>query len=222
MSRKVVVILSGGMDSATLLARELHVGHTVAALSVNYGQRHSRELGAAVRLCHHYNIPHTIVDMTGLSGVMRGSSQTDPSVAVPEGHYAEPSMKQTVVPNRNMLLIATAAAHCISIGYDEVVYGAHAGDHAIYPDCRPEFVSQMERALRWCHYTPVRLRAPFLAMDKGDIATLGQQLGVPYQYTWTCYKGGDEACGACGACRERLEAFEKAGVADPLVYSEAS
>lgn len=189
---KVVVVLSGGMDSATLLYKVLADGHEVDALSVNYSQRHSRELYCAEDLCKHLGIPWTCVDLTGLSTVLKGSSQSDPNVEVPEGHYEEPSMKKTVVPNRNMLLLATATAHCISIGYDAVAYGAHAGDHAIYPDCRKEFVLAMGEALQLCDYSKVKLIAPFLGMDKGDIAILGGALGVPYEKTWTCYNPQSE------------------------------
>jgi 7-cyano-7-deazaguanine synthase len=135
-------------------------------------------------------------------------------------------MKATVVPNRNMLLLATATAHAISIGADCVAYGAHAGDHAIYPDCRKPFVDALSKAMMLCHYFPIDLYAPFLEMDKGDIACLGVEIGVPYEMTWTCYQGGNDDdwdadqlhCGKCGACQERLEAFKKAGITDPVAY----
>jgi len=215
---KVVVVLSGGMDSATLLAKMVDDGHEVAALVVDYGQRHVREVSSAIMLCQHFGVEVTIVDLSSLKDVMRGSSQTDNDIAVPLGHYEEESMKATVVPNRNMLLLATATAHAISLGYDSVAYGAHAGDHAIYPDCREAFVSAMATVMLVCDYEPITLMVPFIDVDKGDIADLGVKLGVPFELTWTCYQGGDVHCGLCGACQERLEAFAKNGHVDPVGY----
>jgi 7-cyano-7-deazaguanine synthase len=202
------------MDSTVLLAKMLDDGHAVTALSVNYNQRHRRELDAARAVCDHYDVEHVVVDLSDLHRVMRGSSQTD-DIDVPEGHYADENMKKTVVPNRNMILLSVATAHCVSLGYDVVAYGAHAGDHAIYPDCRPVFVDQMKRAMRFCDYSAIDLWSPFQSMDKGDIADLGVSLDVPFHLTWTCYKGEEKACGKCGACVERLEAFAKFGHVDP-------
>ncbi len=127
-------------------------------------------------------------------------------------------MKITVVPNRNMILLSLAVGYAITIGAKKVFYGAHAGDHAIYPDCRREFVAAMKRAIPVADWAAVELEAPYLDLDKGDIAIRGKNLGVDYSLTWTCYKGGDKACGKCGACRERLEAFWKAGMTDPVEY----
>lgn len=218
----IVVVLSGGMDSATLLAHTIDKGRDPWALSVRYGQRHVRELRAAAELCQHYAVRHTVVDLGGLRDVMKNSSQTDPTVAVPLGHYEEPSMKRTVVPNRNMILLAVATAHAISHGIEAVAYGAHSGDHAIYPDCRPGFVHAMRPAMAVCDYQPIDLLTPFIDMDKGGIAQLGTALGVPYELTWTCYQGRELACGKCGACTERLEAFAAAGVTDPVEYEAAA
>jgi 7-cyano-7-deazaguanine synthase len=210
------------MDSATLLWKLLADGHQVSALSVDYGQRHGIELRAASNLCKSQKVPWSVAALAyGLKDIMQGSSQTDDSIPVPEGHYAEPSMKTTVVPNRNMLLLAVATAHAISLEYDIVAYGAHAGDHAIYPDCRKPFVLALGEAMKLCHYDGgVALHAPFLDMDKGDIANLGMDLGVPYEMTWTCYKGEELHCGKCGACTERKEAFTKFGHTDPTQYAD--
>lgn len=222
---KVVMALSGGMDSATLYWKALSEGHTVYPMSVDYGQRHHRELVSAAalveRAAHRFGNkaqPRRIADMTGISAFMGGSSQTDPDVEVPEGHYADENMKLTVVPNRNMLIIAAATAWAISEKADEVWYGAHAGDHDIYPDCRPQFVKHMAKAVAHADWHGVRLAAPLIHMDKGEIAAMGLELRVPFELTWTCYKGKHLACGKCGSCTERLEAFSAAGCIDPIEY----
>jgi 7-cyano-7-deazaguanine synthase len=137
-------------------------------------------------------------------------------VAVPEGHYAQENMKLTVVPNRNMLMLAAATAWAISSQYDAVAYACHAGDHIIYPDCRPAFTDAMAQVMSVCDFRPVLLSRPFLHKSKGEIAVLGHQLGVPFRDTWTCYKGEAKPCGVCGACVERAEAFAFAGKHDPL------
>jgi 7-cyano-7-deazaguanine synthase len=205
------------MDSATLLYDLAASGDQVEAVSVDYGQRHGRELSCAMRLCGHLGVRHDVLDLAGVGRLLVGSSQTDPNVPVPFGRYDEPTMKKTVVPNRNMLLLAAAGAVAIARGCDRVAYGAHAGDHTIYPDCRPEFVGAMQAAFWLCDWSRIGLHAPYLEMSKGDICRLGIDLGVPFGDTWTCYVGGDKPCGKCGACTERAEAFEFAGASDPLV-----
>ena len=127
-------------------------------------------------------------------------------------------MKSTVVPNRNMIMLSLAAARAIAVGADGVAYAAHSGDHAIYPDCRPEFADAVAAALRICHYTPIELERPFVDMTKADIVRLGAELGVDFSKTWSCYKGGEKHCGKCGTCVERREAFRLAGVPDPTEY----
>jgi 7-cyano-7-deazaguanine synthase len=215
---KTVLTLSGGMDSAVLLYQLKQQGYEVYALSVDYGQRHRRELDAAARLCEITDTPHEVADLSGLSRLMSGSALTDDSVAVPDGHYAAQSMKVTVVPNRNMLLLATAAAWAISLKADCVSYAAHAGDHTIYPDCRPEFADRLGEAIELADWHPVRLLRPFIAMTKAEIASLGATLGVPFAQTWSCYKGLPRHCGTCGTCTERKEAFADAGLTDPTDY----
>lgn len=218
--KKCMVVLSGGMDSATLLYHMLEEGFECEAVTVDYGQRHSREIVAARDVCESRGIKHHEVDFSELGQFLTGSSQTDSSVPVPHGHYEAEAMKATVVPNRNMVLLSIAASIAIARDCGVLAYGAHAGDHAIYPDCRPEFVVEMQRVLSVCHYDPLLLRVPFIALSKGDICIAGQELGVPYELTWTCYEGGLKACGKCGACQERLEAFKDAGVEDPIKYEE--
>jgi 7-cyano-7-deazaguanine synthase len=214
---KTVLILSGGMDSATLLYDLIAHGDSVEAIGVNYKQRHGKELACAADLCSGLGVRFDVLDLSSLSGFLTGSSQSDPSVPVPFGKYDEPSMKLTVVPNRNMFMLAAAGAIAIARKADRLAYGAHAGDHTIYPDCRPEFVDAMGKAFGLCDWHPLGLHAPYIDITKGDICKRGVALGVPYEKTWTCYVGSDRPCGKCGSCTERAEAFEFAGVPDPLL-----
>ncbi|MCE0760456.1 7-cyano-7-deazaguanine synthase QueC [Marinobacter sp. G11] len=217
MTDTVVVIYSGGMDSFTLLHLARSRGLKVHALSFNYGQRHVRELEAARAVCQAEGILHKVIDIRAMSEVMAGSSLTS-DAEVPEGHYEEDSMKSTVVPNRNMILLSLATGYAVTVGAGAVWYGAHGGDHAIYPDCRPEFVEKMDAVCRIANYEPVGIEAPFMALDKGEILAEGLKLGLDYSQTWTCYNGRDKACGRCGSCVERLEAFAAHGLDDPLAY----
>lgn len=214
---KVVIIYSGGMDSYTVLHQAIHDGYDVHAVSFNYGQRHSKELDYAKRVTSKYGIEHKIVDISAINQLILGSSLTD-DIDVPEGHYEQESMKQTVVPNRNMILLSLAIGYAVSVEAEAVYFGAHSGDHAIYPDCRTEFVEAMNQVSKIANYEPVEVRAPFLSKDKIQILTEGLTLGLDYSETWTCYNGREKACGKCGACQERLEAFEKNDVTDPLEY----
>ena len=213
---KTIVILSGGMDSTVLLAYLLARGDEAKCLTIDYGQRHRREIESAKAVAAHYRVEHRVADLSGLRQFLKGSSQTEEGIAVPEGHYAAENMKLTVVPNRNMLMLAVATAWAISEKAEAVAYGAHAGDHAIYPDCRPEFADALGQAILLCDWHKVALETPFAHMTKGQIATLGRTLVVPFHLTWTCYVGGERPCGKCGACQERAEAFAFAGIADPL------
>lgn len=206
---KLVVLFSGGMDSYTLLQYLRHHGHEVVAMSFDYGQRHVKELGLARAVANAHGIEHRVIDVSWLGSLLPGSSLTDSSVAVPHGHYAEESMKQTVVPNRNMILLSIASAFAVAHGFDGVAIGTHSGDHAIYPDCRPDFLELAAAAVQVGNWIdkPFRFHAPFIAMSKGDIARIGAALGLDYSVTWTCYEGGDVPCGKCGSCVEREEAL---------------
>ena len=216
---KSLVVHSGGMDSTVLLYQLLQAGDEVKALSINYGQRHSRELEAARALCAELGVEHRVADLSGLSDLLAGSALTSSEIDVPEGHYAEDNMKATVVPNRNMILLSVAAGWAISSKYDRIAYAAHSGDHAIYPDCRNEFAEALDGAIRLADWHEVSLYRPFVDMTKADIVAVGAKLGVPFEKTWSCYKGQDLHCGRCGTCVERREAFYLAGVDDPTTYA---
>lgn len=216
---RIIEILSGGMDSATLLYHLIAEGHAVSCLAINYGQRHGRELEAAVHVAALAGVELQIVDLRALTPLLKGSSQTDAAVDVPIGRYDEPNMKLTVVPNRNMLMLAVAIAAAVGEKAEAVAYGAHAGDHTIYPDCRQEFVDAMRVASRLCDWHPVEILVPFQYWTKGDIAKRGLELGVPFILTWSCYRGEETPCGTCGACTERAEAFAFAQASDPLLVS---
>ncbi|ATC81840.1 MULTISPECIES: 7-cyano-7-deazaguanine synthase QueC [Pseudoalteromonas] len=217
MTQKVVVIYSGGMDSFTVLNKALQQGHDVYALSFDYGQRHVKELEVAANVCEKLNVPHKIVDISAINQLIGGSSLTD-DIDVPEGHYEEESMKSTIVPNRNMILLSLAVGYAVSLKASKVYYGAHSGDHAIYPDCRPEFVQKMDDVCRIANYDAVEIFSPYLNNTKIDILTDGIKMGLDYSQTWTCYNGREKACGKCGACQERLEAFSLNNVTDPIEY----
>jgi len=223
---KIAILLSGGMDSATLFFDLLDAGWAVLPIRVNYGQRHSRELDASRQLSEYAAkrfgervMEPVEIDFSALGRQLLGSSQTDATVPVPHGHYADENMKKTVVPNRNMILLAAATGVASSRETYYLAYGAHAGDHAIYPDCRQEFIDKMAAALLVCDYEPIVLVAPYGGIDKRGILERGFRIGVPYELTWTCYEGGDKACGKCGSCQERLEGFAANGVTDPVPYA---
>lgn len=216
---KTTVVLSGGMDSGTLLYEMISRGDEVDAVTVDYGQRHGKEIECARSLAEHVGVQWTLIDLSSVGRLLKGSSQTDPKVAVPHGRYDEPSMKQTVVPNRNMMLLAAAGAVAITKDSKTLAYGAHAGDHAIYPDCRPEFVEAMGKTFQLCDWSPLILEVPYLHFTKGEVCARGLALDVPYGMTWTCYEGLDVPCQRCGACVEREEAFEFAKSIDPLGVS---
>lgn len=217
MTEKVVVIYSGGMDSFTVLNRAIKDGKDVYALSFDYGQRHVKELECAASVCQSLNVPHKVVDISAINQLLAGSSLTD-DIEIPEGHYEADNMKSTVVPNRNMILISLAVGYAVSVGASQVYYGAHSGDHAIYPDCRPEFVLKMNDVCQIANYEPVDIVSPYLNDSKTAILTDGISMGLDYSQTWTCYNGREKACGKCGACVERLEAFRDNNQVDPLSY----
>lgn len=214
--RSDLVLLSGGFDSTTLLAQ--HADTTGLAVSVRYGQRHHREITAATVIAAHYQVPHLILDLTGWGMWLTGSALTDSAVDVPHGHYADEVMKATIVPNRNATLLMAAAGLAVSRGLSRVLTAVHAGDHPIYPDCRPDFITAADQCARLGTGGQVGIAAPFGGITKTDIARLAEELGVPIGLTWSCYEGGAVHCGKCGTCMERIEALRDAGVTDPTMY----
>jgi 7-cyano-7-deazaguanine synthase len=213
-----IVLLSGGMDSTTLLAEAVQRFQKVRTLTFNYNQRHKREIESAKTVSDFYKVPNKVVDITMINPLLQGSSLTSDEVDVPKGHYEEKSMQATVVPGRNTILLSIAAGHAASLGYSHVSFAAHAGDHAIYPDCRGEYVDAMNKVLSLFHYFPVKVWAPFLFGTKVQIIQAGLEMKVPYQLTWTCYEGKELACGKCGSCVERIEGFMLNQVVDPVQY----
>lgn len=222
MMKSAVVIFSGGMDSTTLLYSLLADGVHCRALSIDYGQRHRIELSYARKTALALGVEFEIADMRQVGRTLLGGSSLTSETPVPHGHYAADSMKATVVPNRNMILLSLAIGWAVATKSEAVAYGAHAGDHTIYPDCRPEFAAAMARAARLADWHPVELIRPFITMTKAEIVTLGSTIGVPYQETWSCYEGDALHCGLCGTCVERIEAFKDAGVPDPTIYRQAA
>jgi 7-cyano-7-deazaguanine synthase len=219
---RTVLLLSGGLDSSVLLYHLRAEGSEIRALSVNYEQRHKKELDAASALAARVGVEHRIADLSSVADLLTGSALTSPGIAVPLGHYEDETMKQTVVPNRNMILLSLATGWAVSTRSDAVAYAAHNGDHAIYPDCRAEFADTMAQAIALCDWHPVALRRPFVDFSKADIVRRGAELGVPFELTWSCYQGSEIHCGQCGTCVERREAFELAGIADPTPYAETA
>lgn len=215
-----VVIYSGGMDSFTVLHRALHESRQVHALSFDYGQRHACELEVAARVCHKLKVPHQVVDIRAIHGLIDNSALTDSDRKLPTGDYQEENLSATVVPNRNMILLSLAIAKAVNIGADRVDYGAHGGDHVLYPDCRPDFVEKMNTVAAVANFQAVEIHAPYLHASKADILADGLRMGLDYSDTWTCYLGERLACGQCGSCRERLAAFAANGVTDPLAYAD--
>lgn len=211
-----VVLHSGGLDSSVALVFAIATGYDkVISFGVNYNQKHSKELDFARRFAERYNVERIEVTLPigfGASTLLSGNK-------VPEGHYAEESMKQTVVPNRNMVMIAMAGSLAEARGFSTVMTAVHAGDHFIYPDCRPDFIKPMDKALLASTEGRVSISTPFIDLTKAQIVRTGALLGVPFELTWSCYVGGDVHCGKCGTCYERREAFELAGVPDPTEYA---
>jgi len=220
---QTVAIVSGGMDSVTLAYHLAEKGHSLHLLSVDYGQRHRKELDYARTAAESLGARHSIIDLSGITALIASSSLTSEQ-EVPDGHYAEQTMRATVVPNRNMMMLSIATAVAISDGAQFVATGVHGGDHFIYPDCRPEFIAAAHAVALVGNVSFGQdfrgIVAPFVHRDKAWIAAEGDRLGVPWVQTWSCYKGGEIHCGRCGTCVERAEAFHLAGVTDPTEYTD--
>lgn len=222
MKQKVVVLVSGGMDSVAALY-EANLKYTVAgAVSFDYGSKHNhKEIPFAARHCRQLGIPHRTITLDFVNQLFK-SDLLQSGGAIPDGHYEEQTMKQTVVPFRNGIMLAIAGGYAESIQANGLVIAAHSGDHAIYPDCREDFMQAMGDALRLGTYAAVELLRPFIHNTKAEIARRGHELGVDFAQTWSCYKGGAIHCGTCGTCVERREAFQLASIPDPTVYGSSA
>ncbi len=207
--RKTVVVFSGGLDSTTLLYHLIALDHEVKAISFDYGQRHRKELEAARAIANLQSIEHRIVDVSGLAAIFGTNALTDHGTRLPHGEYSPETMQVTVVPNRNMIMIAIATGWAIASGYDSVAFGAHSGEYTPYSDCQPAFAAAINVATLVCDYNPIEVLAPFVRWSKGDIVVRGKELNVPFDMTWSCYEGRIEPCGLCSTCIDRSLAFEK-------------
>lgn len=213
-----VIIVSGGMDSITLLHD--YKDRIALGISFDYGSNHNaKEIPFAELHCKRLGIKHITIPLEFMHKYFK-SSLLEGADAIPEGHYEDENMKSTVVPFRNGIMLAIAAGIAESNGLDHVMIANHGGDHAIYPDCRPEFISAMSSATSAGSYNGVTVIAPYTSITKGDIARRGKELGIDYTETWSCYKGGDKHCGKCGTCVERKEALREAGIEDFTEYEE--
>jgi 7-cyano-7-deazaguanine synthase len=216
---KAVVLLSGGMDSVSVLYHTMQDHQVVAAVSFDYGSKHNhREIPFAARHCRKFKIEHQIIHLSFIGELFK-SDLLKSGGQIPDGHYEEETMKATVVPFRNGIMLSIAAGFAESMAAEGLVIAAHAGDHAIYPDCREVFMRSMSDAIRLGTYAGIKLLRPFIAMTKAEIAARGHELGVDFSQTWSCYKGGSLHCGTCGTCVERREAFLLAGIVDPTSYA---
>ena len=228
MNPNGVAIVSGGLDSVTMLYHLYDNGMRPYVLSFDYNQKHAKELDFARLAAERLGLSWTLIDLSSVGELLAGASSSlvNDSVAVPEGHYAADTMKATVVPNRNMMMAAIATSVCIAQDGYWVAAGPHNGDAAIYPDCRPVFWHSLEDSIRRANegFLPIgwHFKLPFIYASKGDIALEAKRLKVPVELTWSCYKGGDRHCGRCGTCVERLEAMDFAGIVDKTKYEDTT
>jgi 7-cyano-7-deazaguanine synthase len=210
------------MDSVAALYQARKEHEVIAGVSFDYGSKHNhREIPFAAWHCRKFGIEHRVIELDFV-GKLFSSNLLKSGGTIPDGHYEEQTMKSTVVPFRNGIMLSIASGLAESKGADGLVIAAHAGDHAIYPDCREEFMRSMGDAIRSGTYAEIKLLRPFIALNKAQIAERGRDLGVDFAQTWSCYKGSDAHCGTCGTCIERREAFLLAGIPDPTVYAVES
>lgn len=221
--KKAVLILSGGLDSSTLGYWLKANGYNeLVCITYNYGQRQVLELAAAKKIAATLNAQHHIIDLTFMQKFLTTSSLTNHDIAVPHGEYNKENMQVTVVPNRNTMLLSFAWTIACNEQADILAYGAHGGDHYIYPDTRPDYFNALNLALRLgtedSRKINLHLVAPFIHLKKAEIIKIGHELNVPFADTWTCYEGGNTHCGLCGSCQNRKQGFIQAGIADPTSY----
>ncbi len=228
--KKCVMLLSGGIDSSTLLFHLLNSYYEVHALTFYYGQRHKKEIEYSKKIVEYakrkgLRVHHRVVDISSIHELISAGAITG-TEEVPKAFYTEETQKITVVPNRNMILLSIAVGYAVKIGAKEVFYAAHKSDYSIYPDCRKEFVKALDMAAYLGNlWNPVEIKAPFIDMTKAEIVKIGLKLNIPYELTWSCYEGMDRPCLSCGTCLERTEAFLLNKTKDPLLsdkeWSEA-
>ncbi|MGY9049289.1 MAG: 7-cyano-7-deazaguanine synthase QueC [Rhodobacterales bacterium] len=218
---KTIVICSGGLDSVSLAHMVASEHQLTRLVSFDYGQRHRKELDFAALCAKRLDVAHEVIDLRAIGMALTGSALTD-DIDVPDGHYAEESMRITVVPNRNAIMLAVAFGVAAARGDEAVATAVHGGDHFIYPDCRPAFTEAFEAMQKFAldGYADVSLYTPFVNRTKADIVTAGTLHNTPFAETWSCYKGGTQHCGRCGTCVERREAFDLADVVDPTTYED--
>lgn len=219
-TQNTLLICSGGLDSVTLAYRLAHHGQLKAILAFNYNQRHKKELKFAAQCAEDLQVPFTLIDLSFLADTLENTALTG-NVAVPDGHYAEQSMKTTEVPNRNVIFLTIGFAAAIKAKASAVAIAVHGGDHFIYPDCRPDFLAAFNKMEQLALEGRVQLLAPYAEKKKEDIVADGAKYEVPFEKTWSCYKGGEVHCGKCGTCVERQEAFFNAKVQDPTLYQDS-
>lgn len=213
-----IIILSGGMDSVTLLYDQKD--YIALAVTFDYGSNHNkREAEYAAYHCEQLGIDHIVIPLAFIHDYFT-SSLLQGAEAIPEGHYQDKNMKSTVVPFRNGIMLSIACGLAESRGLTKVLIANHAGDHAIYPDCRATFIDAMNQAMAYGTYEHINIYAPYTSFSKTDIAKVGKVLGIDYSKTYSCYKGGEKHCGKCGTCVERKEALRDAGIDDPTEYEE--
>ena len=211
-----LIVVSGGMDSVTLLHE--YADQIALAVTFDYGSNHAKkEIPFAQLHCQRLGIKHLVIPLSFMHDYFK-SSLLEGDAAIPEGHYADENMKSTVVPFRNGIMLSIACGIAESNGLHKVMIANHGGDHSIYPDCRPEFISAMSSAMQNGTYEHIEIFAPYTNISKGDIARHGKALGIDYSESWSCYRGGDKHCGKCGTCVERHEALLEAGIDDPTEY----
>lgn len=214
--KNALLVLSGGMDSVTLLYERAE--EIALAVSFDYGSNHNhKEIPFAKKHCEALGIPHVVIPLKFMAEHFE-SSLLSGADAIPEGHYADENMKSTVVPFRNGIMLSIAAGLAESKGLQKVMMANHFGDHDVYPDCRKEFVDNMSAAISAGTYANIFIDAPYTSISKADIARKGAALGIDYAQTWSCYKGLEKHCGKCGTCIERKEALAAAGITDNTEY----
>ena len=212
--KKILIIFSGGVDSFTLMHTALKKLYYVEAISFNYGQKHVKEISYAKKACQELDVKHEIVNLD-IGNILSHSALVGRK-NIPEGNYDKEKMKQTVVPNRNMVMISVAASLAIKNKLDYLWYAAHSGDHEIYPDCRPEFIAKMSEVLSICDYHKINFEAPFQDLSKSEIIKVGLDMNLDYSKAWTCYEGKEKPCSKCSACLERAASFQANQAKDPL------